>query len=287
MGGHGHGHGHGEDVSWKNPLYQDEVWVLTTLILILGVTYEFFEHNMRHGIPHTYRVVVESMLNELAALGFISTVSASSVLGRAANTRNERAVRSCGASTPNALAPCAPHPGTRTRAGTVGRGCTRSPAHPLCGHPSPGFFFSPRQTTFMITNQGHGDSKSMLQRFLDSVSGPSLPASSTWHARVRPARLGRRAPVGLLVTRAWGRAEKMGTTFGHMLHDFETIHFALFFVVNFYFVQVLRGRKCYGGAWPVRSCYCVLAPRIYVCICNAIYVYVSHVTHISTHKGYA
>ncbi len=98
----------------------------------------------------------------------------------------------------------------------------------------------PRQTTFMITNQGHGDSKSMLQRLLDSVSGPSLPASLSWHARVWPESLGRCAPVGLLVTRAWGRAERLGTTFGHMLHDFETIHFALFFVVNFYFVQVLR-----------------------------------------------
>jgi hypothetical protein len=44
------------------------------VILALGVLYEVLEHASKHRVPKNFRVVVDSMVNELAALGFVATV---------------------------------------------------------------------------------------------------------------------------------------------------------------------------------------------------------------------
>ncbi|MGB1604927.1 MAG: hypothetical protein ACPIOQ_69985, partial [Promethearchaeia archaeon] len=112
------------------PLWHNEMWVLTSFILLLGVTYEKLEHLIKHSVPRTFAPAVNAMFGELAALGFIATA------------------------------------------------------------------------TFVITHP-MGASASIFQNFLQAG------------------------------------AAALGTSFSHMLHDYETIHFGLFFIVNFYFLQNL------------------------------------------------
>ena len=92
------------------------------MILALGVTYELLEHALKHNMPKNFKAVVDAMLAELSALGFVATA------------------------------------------------------------------------TYFLTHQ-----EDLLQRL----------------------------------------AKEMGGTFHHLLHEYEALHFGLFFVVNFYFVQVM------------------------------------------------
>ena len=126
-----HGHGHGDNESWKKPIYLDELLVLVSVILFLGLFYEHLEHTVMHSVPSAFKVVIHSMLNELAALGFVSTV------------------------------------------------------------------------TFVITHPGSSKAGTIVQQLLDNAG------------------------------------ESLGTTFEHMLHHFELLHFGLFFVVNFYCLQIM------------------------------------------------
>ena len=54
------------------PLWHNEMWVLTSFILLLGVTYEKLEHLIKHSVPRTFAPAVNAMFGELAALGFES-----------------------------------------------------------------------------------------------------------------------------------------------------------------------------------------------------------------------
>merc|ERR1719409_2234384 len=56
-------------------LWYNEIWVLTTFILLLGVLYEKLDHFIRHSVPKTFLPAVNAMFGELAALGFISTAT--------------------------------------------------------------------------------------------------------------------------------------------------------------------------------------------------------------------
>ena len=59
----------------SKPLWQHEIWVLTSVIVLMGVTYEKLEHNIKKAVPKTFQPAVNAMFGELAALGFISTAT--------------------------------------------------------------------------------------------------------------------------------------------------------------------------------------------------------------------
>ena len=45
------------------------------MILALGVTYELLEHALKHNMPKNFKAVVDAMLAELSALGFVATAT--------------------------------------------------------------------------------------------------------------------------------------------------------------------------------------------------------------------
>ena len=67
--------GHAAGELWKKPLWYNEIWVLTSVILLLGVTYEKLESAVKKAVPRTFAPAVNTMFGELAALGFISTAT--------------------------------------------------------------------------------------------------------------------------------------------------------------------------------------------------------------------
>jgi hypothetical protein len=96
----------------SHTLLKNELWVLTTIIILLGVIFEKASHAVKHSVrchrsslstrtaftqisemigrhrclqvPKTYLPVVQAMLNELGGLGFISTTVLSSAMLRSA-----------------------------------------------------------------------------------------------------------------------------------------------------------------------------------------------------------
>eukprot|EP00960_Hanusia_phi_P044966 756959-Hanusia_phi.AAC.1 len=107
------------------PFWLNEIWGLTSVIILMGLAYEKAEKALKRSIPQTFLPVINAMLNELGALGFISAL------------------------------------------------------------------------VFLSTHQGFG--LSILKKL----------------------------------------AAFFGSSMHHVIHDFELLHFALFAVVNLYFVQVL------------------------------------------------
>ncbi|EKX47313.1 hypothetical protein GUITHDRAFT_106763 [Guillardia theta CCMP2712] len=107
------------------PFWLNEIWGLTSVIILIGLLYEKAEKALKRAVPQTFLPVINAMLNELGALGFISAL------------------------------------------------------------------------VFLSTHQGVG--LSMLKKL----------------------------------------AALFGSSMHHVIHDFELLHFALFAVVNLYFVQVL------------------------------------------------
>jgi hypothetical protein len=55
-------------------LWRNEVWVLTSCIIMLGIIYEKLEHRVMHSTPKSFKPAISAMFNEFGALGFISMV---------------------------------------------------------------------------------------------------------------------------------------------------------------------------------------------------------------------
>jgi hypothetical protein len=53
-------------------LWQNEIWVLTTCIILLGVSFEKLEDRVMYKTPKSFKPAISAMFNEFGALGFVS-----------------------------------------------------------------------------------------------------------------------------------------------------------------------------------------------------------------------
>ena len=135
-------------------LWHNEVWVLTTCIILLGIAFEKLEHRVMHTTPKSFKPAISAMFNEFGALGFISVV------------------------------------------------------------------------VFLVTHPGRGpDAIFKVPPFPDRTA-----SHFTGACRARVLIRG-----GQVILRK--AAAAVGSSAHHLIHDFEMLHFALFFIVNVYFAK--------------------------------------------------
>ena len=67
-------HAHHAVIKPTFALWRNEIWVLTTLIIVIGITFERFEHYVKHSTPKSFKPAISAMFDEFGALGFISVM---------------------------------------------------------------------------------------------------------------------------------------------------------------------------------------------------------------------